>query len=428
MKESNFKPTSYKLKCLECGKEFERDHHLLACDEDHRPAFLRAWYEKKQLELREDASGMFRYGDWLPLRRPIGNQALPIAYRSDGFGPRLGLSDLWIVFSGYWPEREADMRTCTFKEQEAPPVCSRLPDTDDTMVLASAGNTARAFAEICSANHIPLLMIVHQAGLENMWSSRPFSDSVKLVGVIGDADYFDAIKLSQMISVLPCYLPEGGAKNVARRDGMGVSVLAAAVTAGRIPDHYFQGVGSGTGGISAWEASMRLRADGRFGDVKMKLHLVQNHPFTPITDAWRALSPELLEMNDDDARARIAQISAFVLSNRRPPYSVRGGVYDALKDTDGRMYSVTNRQAKAAGELFEQTEGIDIDPAAAVAAGALMEEARKGTVPRKDMILLNVTGGGQKRLFSEHKINYLRPYMTIHRDEITEEKVRELFG
>ncbi len=60
-------------------------------------------------------------------------------------------------------------------------------------------------------------------------------------------------------------MPEGGAKNVARRDGMGTVMLDAAVTMKEMPDDYFQAIGSGTGGIAAWEASMRLRDDGRFG-------------------------------------------------------------------------------------------------------------------------------------------------------------------
>ena len=428
MSNDYFKPTEYKLKCLACGKEFTLDNHLLSCDADHGPAFLRAEYATKQLTVREEAQGMFRFGDWLPLRRPIENSALPVAYKSKGLASRLGLSNLWIVFSGYWPDRRADMRTCTFKEQEAPPVCSRLTSNDKTLVLASAGNTSRAFAEICSANNIPLLMVVHEAGLKCMWSTKPFSDSVTLVAVTADADYFDAIRLSGMIAQLPGYIPEGGAKNVARRDGMGVSVLAAVSTAGRIPDHYFQAVGSGTGGISAWEAAERLRADGRFGEGKMELHLVQNHPFTPIVDAWNKGSRELLHMDEEEARRRISQIDAHVLSNRRPPYSLVGGVYDALTGTKGYMYAVTNEEARAADALFQETEGIDLTPAAAVAAGALKKAIERKNIAPDEMVLLNITGGGQKLLFAEHKINYLKPHLEVRRDEISEETVQRLFA
>ncbi len=75
------------------------------------------------------------------------------------------------------------------------------------------------------------------------------------------------------------FFAEGGAKNVARRDGMATTMLSAATTIGEIPDYYFQAVGSGTGAIAAWEANMRLIGDGRFGETVMKLMVSQNHPF-----------------------------------------------------------------------------------------------------------------------------------------------------
>jgi len=37
-------------------------------------------------------------------------------------------------------------------------------------------------------------------------------------------------------------------------------------------------------------------------------------------------------------------------------------VFDALSDTGGLMYAVTNEEAAAAGALFERLEGIDLDP------------------------------------------------------------------
>ena len=125
---------------------------------------------------------------------------------------------------------------------------------------------------------------------------------------------------------------------------------------GRIPDHYFQAVGSGTGAIAAWEMNLRLQEDGRFGHGKMRLHLSQNAPFTPMTDAWeagsRTLSPEA------DGRRLSRAVRARVLGNRNPPYSIAGGLFDALTDTRGCMYRVTNAEARAAGRLFEKLEGM----------------------------------------------------------------------
>lgn len=429
---NNFKPTDYKVKCVKCGKVFNEDNHLLSCDETHEPSLLRTEYASRQLAANSTYPGMFSFAQWLPLRRSILNTGIPVSFKSERLASRLSLSNLWIVFSGYWPERKADMRTCTFKELEAPAVCSRLADSGSTLVVASAGNTARAFAEICSINQIPLLLVVPEIGLDSLWSTRQFSNSVRLISVDAGADYFDAINLAETISKLRGYLSEGGAKNIARRDGMGTTVLSAATESRMIPSHYFQAVGSGTGGIAAWEASMRLAADGSFGDNAMTLHLAQNHPFTPMTDAWLAGSSTIADLDEQELRSRISRISSHVLSNRKPPYSIRGGVYDALSATKGHMYSVTNEEAFKASRLFNEEEGdgmggIDIDPAAAVALASLLQAVEMKRVSKNEMVLLNITGGGKDRLFREHKINMLSPFMRLKREEISPELVKRLF-
>lgn len=131
------------------------------------------------------------------------------------------------------------------------------------------------------------------------------------------------------------FYPEGGAKNVARRDGMGTTVLSAVQEIGRIPDYYFQAVGSGTGAIAAWEANKRFIADGRYGKNLMKLMVSQNVPFTLIYDSWKANSRALIDVDENTAREQVKEMCAKVLSNRKPPYSLKGGLYDALVATGG---------------------------------------------------------------------------------------------
>ena len=129
---------------------------------------------------------------------------------------------------------------------------------------------------------------------------------------------------------------------------MGTTVLSAATTIGEIPDYYFQAVGSGTGAIAAWEANMRLNEDGRFGNKTMKLVVSQNAPFVPMFDAWRVDSREMLPYEAAKARRDAEIIDAKVLSNRKPPYSLAGGLYDALKATGGDIMVATNAQARKA--------------------------------------------------------------------------------
>jgi cysteate synthase len=409
----------YELSCLGCGKRFADTERgfLLGCDAPHPPALLRASYAPK-LTVRPGHPGIFRYSDWLPIRRVLPRASAPVVFQAGDLGRKLGLDNLVIAFNGYWPERGAAMEACTFKELEALPICARIPDAERrTMVIASAGNTGRAFLQVAAANGVPVLVVVPEFALPQMWITGPRPAGVRLAVLQGNVDYYDAIELSSTISALDGYYPEGGARNVARRDGMGTVVLAAAEKLGEIPAHYFQAIGSGTGAIAAWEMATRLAADGGYGSRVMRLHLAQNSPFTPMTDAWEAGRRDLAAVDEADERRRIAAIRSPVLSNRKPPWGLTGGVFDALSSTSGAMYAVTNAEAEQAGRMFEEIEGCDLDPAAEVAFASLAQAAARGRVGRGDLVLLNLTGGGQKRLAAEGRARAVAPDVTFQRGD-----------
>lgn len=429
---NDFKGTNYKLKSFKTNNEFSDQGWTLDAPNETEPTLIRAIYEKKQLKLGDKSQGFYQFSDWLPIRKTLKGSAAPITYKSEGLANALGLTNLFITFSGYWPEKGAHMKTCSFKETEAYSVLGRMPENfDKVLVVASAGNTARSFAKVCSDNNIPLLLFVPEDNLSALWFDEPINDNVKLVSSAKGSDYFDAIHLSNIACEMEEYVAEGGAKNVARRDGMGTTTLSAATTIGQIPDYYFQGVGSGTGAIAAWEANLRLLEDGRFGNTKMKLLVSQNTPFQPLYEAWEIDSRALLPLDDDLAREQVETILAKVLSNRKPPYSIYGGLYDALKDSDGEVLLVNNEDAVAAAKLFEETEGIDIHIAAAVAVSSLREAAESGKVEKDAVIMLNITGGGEVKFASENKqLYYLKPILTFDFNPNSEDvkaKLKDLF-
>ena len=300
-------------------------------------------YQNRLFAPRRTLRGLYKYADWLPVKRTLKHSHAPVTYKSKGLASFLGLSNLYVTFSGYWPKIGAKMETCTFKETEAFSVCARRPRNDKhILVVQSAGNTARAFARVCSDNDIPIVICIPEDNINDLWFLRKLKACVKVIATPHGTDYFDAITLGEKLCKDPRYMAEGGAKNVARRDGMGTTVLSAVEKIGRIPDAYFQAVGSGTGAIAAWENNLRLIEDGRFGKNKMKIFASQNVPFTIMYDSWKADSRELLPLTADDSRRNAEVILAKVLSNRKPPYSLAGGLYDALKDSGGDMFKVTN--------------------------------------------------------------------------------------
>lgn len=420
----NFKPTKYTLKCIATGREFDDTGWILDDAECKTPSLVRANYASKQLNLKSEEYGFYKFCDWLPVKRILNGSSAPVTYKSEALAKHLGLSNLWITLNGYAPRHGVKMTTCSFKETEAYSVCARMDEREDrVLVVASAGNTARAFARVCSDNNIKLLLAVPADNLDALWFTEPINDCVKLIACEKGGDYFDAINLSNMALKSHKFYAEGGAKNIARRDGMGTTVLSAVTTIGRIPDYYFQAVGSGTGAIAAWEANTRLIEDGRYGNNLMKLIVSQNAPFVPIYDAWRADSREMLAYDVKRARRDAELIDAKVLSNRKPPYTFVGGLYDALKATNGDVVVATNAQARRAGKLFKDLEGIDIHPAPAVALASLIKMVDSNLIDKDSCIMLNITGAGEEAAKKNRELFYLKPIKTFALNATVDEVV-----
>lgn len=427
----NFTPTKYVLQNVSDGRVFADEGWMLDDPQGAKPSLIRTVYDKKQLDVKDVDWGIYRFADWLPVCRTLSGSCAPVTYKSEGLAKYLGLENLYITFNGYFPEHGCYMKTCSFKETEAYSVCGRMcENSDQVLVVASAGNTARAFARVCSENNIPLLLSVPEDNLDALWFEEPLNDCVKLIAAKSGGDYFDAIHLSNLALKSDKFFAEGGAKNVARRDGMGTTVLSATSFIGRIPDYYFQAVGSGTGAIAAWEANMRLIEDGRFGDHKMKLIVSQNYPFVPMYKAWEADSREMLPYDDNEARMHVEEIDAKVLSNRKPPYGIAGGMYDAVKDSGGEVLYATNAEAKEAKQLFQKYEGNDIYSAPGIALATLIKAVHENKIDKSKVVMLNITGGGEQRFKNGKDLFYLQPSFVFDLDPQADDvvaKVESLF-
>ncbi len=422
-----FTPTKYKLMNCATGRIFEDAGWTLSDPECETPAMVRAVYENRKFEIRDDLDGFYRFAQWLPVKRTLKHSHAPVTYKSKGLGHYLGLENLYITFSGYFPEIGACMETCSFKETEAYSVCARLPEKHDRiLVVASAGNTARAFAKVCSDNNIPLLLSVPEDNMGALWFHRPLNDCVKIIAAPAGCDYFDAIVLADKVCQSDRFMAEGGAKNIARRDGMGTTLLSAVEVTGRIPDAYFQAIGSGTGTIAVWENNLRLIEDGRFGTHKMRLYPSQNAPFTIMYDSWKAGSRALVHLSAEDARRQASEIKAKVLSNRKPPYSLAGGLFDALSDAGGNIYKVTNSEIDEWKARFKELEGIDIYSAASVAVASLSHAVAEKAVGNEEVIMLNITGGGESLTKEHHDVVYARPDMVIDTFLPAEQIIRDV--
>lgn len=394
------------LQCLETGDLIE-DAYTLKYTEN---ALLQAKFNGAMNV--QPLRGVWKYIDWIPTSTSNEYVAGTVTYKAEALGEALGMSDLWVTFHGYWPEKGAMCPTGSFKDMEAVPTIQRLHDHGcKGLICASAGNTARGFAHFCGLDNMPLIVVVGKDHGNRIWvrEGHP-TDSVKVV-VVEDGDYYDAKTVAKGIAKeLTGWQMEGSVHNVARRDGIGSLMLDATFTIGKIPTHYFQGIGGGPGPIGVHEMAERLISNGQFDGPAPRQHLSQNIEHCPIHNAWQAKRDHLI---DDDFPPHDVEVYSDYLMNKGPAYGQVGGVHDILKASNGQTYVVEQPMAETAKELFETIEGIDIMTPGAVALASLQQALTMGEVDAHSCTVLNISGGGTQRLKQEHPTNVVEPWLRV---------------
>ncbi|MCH1443714.1 MAG: pyridoxal-phosphate dependent enzyme, partial [Candidatus Poseidoniaceae archaeon] len=319
----------YMLKCLETGDLIEDNYTLKYTDNALLQSKFNGPLTVKPLD------GVWKYLDWIPTSTSNEYVAGTTTYKAEALGDVLGMSNLWVTFHGYWPEKGAMCPTGSFKDMEAVPTIQRLHDHGCTgLICASAGNTARGFTHFCGLADMPLIVVVGKDHGHRIWTriGHPVS-SVKVV-VVEDGDYYDAKTVAKGIAKkLTGWQMEGSVHNVARRDGIGSLIIDATLTIGNMPTHYFQGIGGGPGPIGVHEMAERLIQSGQFDGPVPRQHLSQNVEHCPIHNAWQAKRDHLVEA---DFPPQDVEVYSDYLMNKGPAYGQVGGVHDILKSSKGQ--------------------------------------------------------------------------------------------
>ena len=410
----------YQLRCLSTQELIDDDYTL-----HHTEGALLHTEYGPELSIKKERKGLFKFQNWMPHEGVSENLAGTVTYKSTQLEEALGMTDLWITFHGYWPEKGGMCPTGSFKDMEAVPTLMRLREKGCSgMICASAGNTARAFSYFCGLENFPLIVVVGKEHAKRLYipEGHP-SSSVKLI-VIEDGDYYDAKIFAKKISQqLDNWQMEGGIHNVARRDGIGSLIVDAAYTIGKLPMHYFQGIGGGPGPVGVNEMANRLIESGLFDGPVPRQHVSQNEEHSPIHNAWQAGRSALI---DSDFPEDEVEVFSDYLLNKAPAYEVKGGVYDILKESDGQTYVVSREDAIKAKELFESIEGIDVMTPAAVALASMIQALENGDIKADECTVLNVSGGGVERMKKDLETVQITPWKVVSKNDDVQSVIQEL--
>ena len=158
----------------------------------------------------------------------------------------------------------------------------------------------------------------------------------------------------------------------------------------------------------------RLVETGQFDGPVPQQHVSQNSEHSPIHNAWQAGRDHLIP--EDFPKSKVDVYSDYLL-NTAPAYGQVGGIHDILEASNGHTHAVEREDAEAAKALVEEIEGIDIMTPGAVATASLKQAVESGDVDVNDCILLNISGGGTKRLKEEIETLTVKPWLRVSKQQ-----------
>ena len=101
-------------------------------------------------------------------------------------------------------------------------------------------------------------------------------------------------------------------------------------------------------------------------------------------------------------------------------------MHDILKASNGQTYIVERAAAERARTTIETIEGIDIMTPGAVAAASLLQALESGEVDKDDCVLLNISGGGIKRLKQDMQTRTVKPWIRVKKSSAVQDILEKL--
>lgn len=333
---------------------------------------------------------LWRWLDLLPVRAvgpafSMGEGGTPL-FNAPALGAQLGLPHLYI-------KDERQSPTASFKDRQASVTVAALKEAGQTeLVVASTGNVAIAYAAFCARAGLRLwAFLTSLVPAAKMHEAAIYGTQV--VKVTGTYD--QAKKMAAEFAQRRGLYLDRGTRSVAAVESMKTIAfeiaeqLAARLGPGRdtpwrSPDWYVQAVSGGIGPVGVLKGFEELSAAGLV-ERPPAIAAVQTAGCAPMVEAWKAghaaVTPVLTP------RTHIATLSTgdpgrtYTLLRQR-----------LLDGPGGAFESVSDEEAFHHLQLVARTEGLSLEPAAAVAFAGLARLAREGVIRPDQVVVVNCSG------------------------------------
>ena len=392
--------THVEVVCLDCG-HIEPFHPLTLSCSRCQGSWQEARYDLPAIApvMRQEVSGrpfdLWRYLELLPIRSmpsalAMGEGGTPLI-RASNLGEMFGLANLFIK-----DERQGP--TASFKDRQAALTVAVLKEAGiREAVVASTGNVAIAYSAYCSRGGVKLwAFLTSLVPAEKMHEVAIYGTQVVKV----TSTYDQAKRMAGEFAAQRGLYLDRGTRSVAAVESMKTIAFEVAEQLARMsppggdgqekksawlaPDWYIQAV---SGGIGPWGVLKGFSELRKMGYVQRMPAIagIQTSGCAPMAEAWR---------NGAEAVTPVESPSTHIstLSTGDP-----GRTYTLLRkrmlgEGGGLFASVSDEEAYRAMHIGAKTEGLSMEPAAAVAFAGLFKLAQEGVIRRDDVVVVNCSG------------------------------------
>jgi threonine synthase len=372
------------LSCAVCGSQQPYEPFVQAVCKNCGSQWLEGQYDFTAFK-REILRGLpgrkfdlWRYQEILPLENPAAPDLYPAGgtplWLSQRYAPALGHDRIYIKDERYGP-------TSSFKDRQAAvAVAAMLEGGVKEAVIASTGNAAVAYAAGCARVGIKLwVFMTSLVPQEKLREAALFGAEVIRVS----GNYDQTKQIAAQFAQRRHLLLDRGASSIPARESMKTIAYEIVEQLGwRSPDWYIQAVSGGMGPLGVFQGFKELFNMGLIDRIP-KLAVIQAEGCSPMVNAFKA--------GKDVADPVIPDTRIIILSTGDP-----GKTYTYLWNTTrqygGIMESVTDAEAFSAMRSLAKSEGMAVEPAAAVAFAGLEKLLRDGIIGKDELVVVNSTG------------------------------------
>ncbi|MBI4770257.1 MAG: pyridoxal-phosphate dependent enzyme, partial [Chloroflexi bacterium] len=369
------------LECLGCGRQQAYRPFVAATCPACQSDWLEARYDyaafKRELlrGLPGRPSNLWRYHEVLPVDDPLsldllstGGTPLQLSRR---YAQTVGHSHVYIKDERHGP-------TSSFKDRQAAvTVAAMLEAGIQECVLASTGNAAVAYAAACARSGIKLwAFMTSLVPQEKLREAALFgAEVIKVSG-----NYDQTKQIAADFARRRGLLLDRGARSLPAREAFKTIAYEIVEQLGwRAPDWYLQSVSGGLGPLGVYHGFQELFAMGLIDRIPA-LGVIQAEGCAPMVRAFKA--------GREVAEPVIPETRIAILSTGDPG-STYTHLWQLAQRHGGAMESVTDLEAFTTMRTLAKTEGMAVEPAAAVAFAGLEKLIQHGKIRGDELVVVN---------------------------------------